>query len=140
MGVGVDADRRDVELAAGGAFVKGLDVLQDVFEAHPGRWDQVLRQAVKHEGIIGIRTVTQGKRLHSCGDSSPTFGAGAYFCEVTAYSLAKPSPLVPGSALQNQFQPADSDHLVPTDLRGRLFRKGLAMPASGSFTAASGCG
>ena len=36
MGVGVNANGRDVQLTAGGPFVEGLDVLEDVFEAQAG--------------------------------------------------------------------------------------------------------
>ena len=36
MRVGMDANGRDVQLTAGGPFVEGLDVLEDVFEAQAG--------------------------------------------------------------------------------------------------------
>ena len=55
MRVGMDADRGDVEFPAGGALVQGLDVLEDVLELIPARRDQVLRQGIKHEGVVRIR-------------------------------------------------------------------------------------
>ena len=36
MRVGMDTNGRDVQLTAGGPFVEGLDVLEDVFEAQAG--------------------------------------------------------------------------------------------------------
>ncbi len=55
VGVGVDADGGDVEFSARGAFVERLDVLQDVLEMKAVRGDRILREGVKHEGVIGIR-------------------------------------------------------------------------------------
>ena len=53
VGVGVDADGGNVEFAARGALVQRLDVLQNVLEAEAVRGNQILRQRVKHEGVIG---------------------------------------------------------------------------------------
>ena len=61
IGVGVDADRRDVKFAAGRAFVQRLDVLQDVLEPVAVRGNQFLRQPVEHECIIGIGRMSQGQ-------------------------------------------------------------------------------
>jgi hypothetical protein len=54
VSIGMDADGADVEFAASGAFVEGLDVLEDVFELVWG-WDELAGEGVKHEGIIRIR-------------------------------------------------------------------------------------
>ena len=61
MRVGVDADRGDVQLAARGAFVQRLDVLEDVLELPAARVDLVLGERVKHERIVGIGRVAQGE-------------------------------------------------------------------------------
>ena len=46
VSVGMDADRGDVQFAAGGAFVEGLDVLEDVFEL---------------EAVVGMRSLATHK-------------------------------------------------------------------------------
>ena len=54
MRVGMDADRRDVQLAAAGPLVQRLDVLQDVLKIVAAVIDQSLGQAVKHERIVRV--------------------------------------------------------------------------------------
>ena len=41
---------------------KRLDVLQDVLEAEAVRGDQILRQGIKHEGVIGIGRMSKRQR------------------------------------------------------------------------------
>jgi len=62
----VDADGGDVEFAARGSFVERLDVLQDVLETEAVRGDQILREGIKHEGVIGVGRMSkrQGRLLH----------------------------------------------------------------------------
>jgi hypothetical protein len=52
--ISVDADRRDVQLAARGALVERLDILQDVLEFPAARVDLVLRQRVEHESVVRV--------------------------------------------------------------------------------------
>ena len=54
VGVGVDADGGNVEFAARGALVQRLDVLQDVLKMKTVRRNQILRERVKHEGVIRV--------------------------------------------------------------------------------------
>jgi len=58
----MQADRTDVQFAAGGALVQCLDVLQNMLEPETLRWNQILRQRVEHESIIRIGRVTQRQR------------------------------------------------------------------------------
>ena len=66
VGVGVDADGGDVEFAAGGALVQGLDILEDMFELKAVGRNEPLRQPVEHEGIIGVGRMakSQGALRH----------------------------------------------------------------------------
>jgi len=61
IGVGMNADRGDVEFAARGALVEGLDVLEDVFETEVGGWDEIFRQGIEHERIIRIGRMAEGE-------------------------------------------------------------------------------
>jgi hypothetical protein len=61
LGVGVDADGGDVEFAARGALVQRLDVLQNMGEMIAVRRDEVLRQRVKHEGVVRVGRVAEGQ-------------------------------------------------------------------------------
>lgn len=60
VGVGVDADGRNIEFAAGGAFIEGLNVLEDVFEAVAFGVDEFLGEAVEHEGVVRVGRVAEG--------------------------------------------------------------------------------
>ncbi len=60
VGVGVDANGGEVEFALGGAFVQGLDVLQDMFEAEAVGRDELFRQGVEHESVVGVGRMTEG--------------------------------------------------------------------------------
>ncbi len=59
VGAGVDRDGGDVELGPRGALVERLDVLEDVLEFVARRREQVLRQRVKHEGVVRIGRVAK---------------------------------------------------------------------------------
>ncbi len=61
ISIGMDADGRDVEFAAGGALVEGLDILKDVLEAVAIGRNQLFGQAVEHEGVIRVGRVAQGE-------------------------------------------------------------------------------
>ena len=62
VGVGVNADSGNVEFATRGAFVQRLDVLQNVLKTEAVRGNQILRQRVKHEGIVRVGRVAKGQR------------------------------------------------------------------------------
>ncbi len=62
VGVGVEADGGDIEFAARGTFVERLDILQNVLEAEAVRGNQILRQRIKHESVIGIGRVAKRQR------------------------------------------------------------------------------
>lgn len=55
IGVGVDADGGDIKFAAGGALVKGLDILEDVLEFEAFAAEVVLGERVEHKGVIRVR-------------------------------------------------------------------------------------
>jgi hypothetical protein len=55
----MNADRRDVQFAARGPFIEGLDVLQDVLEAEAVGRDQFVGQPVKHERIVRVGRVAE---------------------------------------------------------------------------------
>ena len=55
ISVGVNADGADIQLAARGALVERLDILQNVFKGVPARINQILCQRIKHKGIVRIR-------------------------------------------------------------------------------------
>ena len=59
VGVGVNADRRDVQFAPRGPLVEGLDVLQDVLEAKPVGRNQLAGQPVEHERIVRVGRVAE---------------------------------------------------------------------------------
>lgn len=54
VGVGMDADGGDVQLALRGPLVKRLNILQDVFELKAVSWNQLFGQPVKHECVVRI--------------------------------------------------------------------------------------
>ena len=54
MGVGVQADGRQFQLAAEGPAVERLDIDQLVLEAVAAGVDLALGQGVEHEGVVGV--------------------------------------------------------------------------------------
>lgn len=65
VGVGVNADGGDVQFAARGPLVEGLDILENVFEPQPFGVEAFFRQAEEHERIVRIGRVAQGQRALS---------------------------------------------------------------------------
>jgi hypothetical protein len=59
IGIGVDADGRDIQLPTQGSFVQGLDILQDVLEAKAVSGNPVVGQREKHECIIRVGRVAE---------------------------------------------------------------------------------
>ena len=59
VGVGMNADGRNIQLAAGRSLVEGLDVLENVLELETASRDETASQRVKHEGIVRIRGVAK---------------------------------------------------------------------------------
>jgi len=57
VGVGVERDRGDLQLAGEGAAVQRLDVGQLVHVATVAGVDLALRHRPEHEGVIGIGAV-----------------------------------------------------------------------------------
>ena len=57
VGVGVNGDRRDLELSAHGALVQRLDVLELVDVLEPFGIDQPVRERVEHERVVGVGAV-----------------------------------------------------------------------------------
>ena len=64
VGEGVDADRRDLQLAAQGPLVERLDVLELVDEPQPAGVELVVGQGVEHECIVRIGAVADPDRRH----------------------------------------------------------------------------
>ena len=93
MGIGVDADGGDVEFAARGALVQRLDVLQNVLEPEAVRRDQVLRQRVKHEGVVGVRRVAERQRrlLHERSLNHAARTVTMRWCGVPLQPLGAPA-------------------------------------------------
>jgi hypothetical protein len=59
----MNADCGNIEFAPGGAFVQGLDILEDVLEKQTVSDDQPLSEAVKHERVVRIGRVAEGQGL-----------------------------------------------------------------------------
>ena len=59
IGVGGEADRRDVVGFVVGGLVERFDVGEDVGELEPGRFHPVGGQRVEHEGVVGIGRMRQ---------------------------------------------------------------------------------
>jgi hypothetical protein len=57
----MNRDGGDIELAPQSAFVQRLDVLEAMFKAIPAEIDFVLRHRIKHEGVIRIGRMPEGK-------------------------------------------------------------------------------
>ena len=62
VGEGVDADGRDFELAAQGAAVERLDVLELMDEPQAAGVELVVRQGVEHEGVVRVGAVPDPDR------------------------------------------------------------------------------
>ena len=56
-GIGVDADRRQLQIALERTLVERLDVDQLVRKPIPARVDLALRQGIEHESVVGIGTM-----------------------------------------------------------------------------------
>jgi hypothetical protein len=57
--ISMNADRRNIQFAAGGPLVESLDVLQNMFELEATGWNEILGQSVKHKSVIRIRRMPQ---------------------------------------------------------------------------------
>jgi hypothetical protein len=60
VGVGVEADGRHLVDAARGLLVQGLYVFEDVLEFEIARVELAGREAVEHEGVVGVGRVGDG--------------------------------------------------------------------------------
>ena len=56
--VGVERDRRDLVLALERRAIQRLDVGKDVHDLQVARRDLAAGKAIEHEGVVGIRTVS----------------------------------------------------------------------------------
>ena len=54
VGVGMDRDRRNMQLAAQRLFVQRLNILEPVFETITPQIDFIRRHRVKHESVVRI--------------------------------------------------------------------------------------
>src|SRR5438270_9504923 len=61
VGVGMNGNGRDMQLAASCAFVQGLDILQAMLETIPAQIDLIFRDRIKHERVVRIRGMSEGK-------------------------------------------------------------------------------
>ena len=61
--IGVNGDGGDFQFAGSGPLVQGLDVLQHVLELIRAAVQQVLGQAVEHEGVVRIRGMSEAEEL-----------------------------------------------------------------------------
>ncbi len=59
VGIGVEGDGGDFEFGLHGAFVEGLDVLEDVDEIVRAGVHGTGGEAVKHEGVVGVGGVAE---------------------------------------------------------------------------------
>ena len=64
VGVGVEGDGGDVELACHRAPVQRLDVGELVVEREALGVDRAVRETVEHESVVGVRTVREGDLSH----------------------------------------------------------------------------
>jgi len=63
VGIGVDRDRGNLQLAAASPLVESLDVLKDVLEPVWAGVQQVLGKPVEHEGVIGVWGMAEAEEL-----------------------------------------------------------------------------
>ena len=66
----MNADGADIQLAARGAFVERLDILQNVLKGVPARINQILRLRLKHESIVRIGGMAKREVCHRCRESA----------------------------------------------------------------------
>jgi hypothetical protein len=59
IGISMNADGCNIQLAPGGPLVQGLDVLQNVFELEAAGGNQSFGQPIEHESVIRIRRMPQ---------------------------------------------------------------------------------
>src|ERR1700758_2131249 len=59
----MDGHGRNVQFPTRGSLVQGFDVLQDVPKSMATSIDLILRQRVKHKGVVRIRRMTK-KKFH----------------------------------------------------------------------------
>jgi hypothetical protein len=57
---GVKRDGRDFVLALEGRAIQRLDIREDLVDVDAARVDVAGRESVKHERIVGVRTVRDG--------------------------------------------------------------------------------
>ena len=70
IGIGMQGDGGQVQLAFTRTLVEGFDVLQDVFVNQVSGVDLAFCQAIEHEGVIGIGAVSECDSLSCHGLSS----------------------------------------------------------------------
>src|SRR5271167_1652443 len=60
VGISMKRNRGDVVDAVQGFAVQGLDIAKRMGKFHSGHANLVRRHAIKHEGVVGVRTVGDG--------------------------------------------------------------------------------
>ena len=64
----MNADGGDIQLAARGAFIERLDVLQNMLKRVTASINEPFREGIKHKGIIRIGRMAE-RQLHHRGES-----------------------------------------------------------------------
>ncbi len=78
--IGVEGNRADVIDAFSRLLVQRLDVAEGMGEAQAGGADFVRGQAVKHEGVVGVRAVGHGNLAHlTCDTAARRFCGFGYY-------------------------------------------------------------
>jgi len=83
--IGMDRDRRNVQFASNCAFVQRLNILQSMLEPVSAQVDLILGHRIKHERIVRIWGMTQGKdvtrvpgtAMHESLSSLPKFSSSS---------------------------------------------------------------
>ena len=71
VGIGVQAEGRQLQFAREGPAVERLDIDQLVLEAEAARVDLVLRQGVEHERVVGVGAVADANELLGSWNERP---------------------------------------------------------------------
>src|SRR5229473_7855099 len=115
MGVGMNADRGNLELAAQSPAIQSLDILEFVKKTQLARIELIVGQRVKHEGIVRIGTMADGNQAFGhdgpCSPNQarrvarPESSKGVHACNTpfedsgraTQYSRQRPNAVILGS-------------------------------------------
>ncbi len=68
------AEGRQLQLARKSSAIERFDIDKFVDKAIPFGAEAILGEAVKHERVVGVRTVSNSNRLDGCGGHRKCFG------------------------------------------------------------------